>query len=1121
MGRRIYWIVLAVGVLPACQSGPDGTLRRGDALFTLLPSRRTGIDFVNVVEEGRETNILTFRNFYNGGGVAIGDINGDGLEDVFFTSNLKSNRLYLNKGDWKFEDITERAGVGGTGGWSTGATFTDVNHDGRLDLYVCNSSHTEGDNCANELYINKGDLTFTEAAEEWGLRSTAYSMHGSFFDYDLDGDLDCFLLNNNLSVPKPLEFYQKSRNDVNPDGGDRLFRNDGDHFTDVTLESGIYTSDVGFGLGVSVSDLNGDLWPDIYVSNDFWERDYLYINQGDGTFRDELDKRMGSTSLNSMGTDIADLNNDGAIDLVTTDMLPGDNYRNKYMTVFDPYFPAGSKYRTGYHYQLLQNSLQINDGRAKFQEVAFLSGVAASDWSWGALIFDFNNDGWKDLFISNAIFHDVTSLDFSEFLSDRKNIDRIIQRSGKFDWQDFSTMLASNPLANYAFVNGLGEADGAAGGEIPVFTNRAAELGLGDPGFSNGAAYGDLDNDGDLDLVINNFNDEAFVYRNNSTKHWLKIRLEGTGMNRSGIGARIRVRHDGMEQYLQYYPTRSFESSVGHGLVFGLGESERVEELEVIWPDHARQLLADLPADREIVLRQEDAMDHFQITEPEEEPAYREVQLLDGDTRHVENPFIDFQYEILLPRMLSTDGPVIIRGDVNGDGREDFLLGGAIDDPDKLFIQDRDGWHSASGSWQGLASEDSRFETTCGAIFDADGDGDQDILLGAGGNELMRGREAFVLRFYENAGAGDFFRNEDKLPPAIGDFSCIRPEDFDGDGDLDLFIGARVVPGNYGLIPRSYLLQNDGKGHWTDLTRKELGTAGMVTDALWSDVDGDGDRDLLVACDWMNVKVFKNVGGSINYNAYLSAQVPPGWWTTLVAADLDGDGDEDYVAGNWGLNSKFRASPDRPLTMFVKDFDNNGKSDFIINWYPPTDTCDYPFATKEDMIHQIPSLEMTNPTYDAYATKPYEVLVSEEQRQGAIAYRTTDMATSVIWNLGDSLVTEPLPLEAQVSPVFAIVAEDLDGDGYRDLWLGGNFYGLKPEVGYNNASRGVFLKGKPPEGNPLKGNTGSFISVPPAVSGIEVSGEVRDACVFEGPAGKRILVARNNGEAVMFEQKKP
>ena len=1107
--KALFWIFAAVMIIGACGSESWDSPGRGDSLFSLLPSGETGIDFINLVEDGAEFNILTYRNFYNGGGVAIGDINRDGLEDIYFTSNLYSNKLYLNRGGWSFEDITDSAGVGGRGSWSTGASIADVNGDGWMDIYVCFSGHIEGDRKDNELYINNGDLTFTEAAATWGLNSSANSMQAAFFDYDLDGDLDCYLLNNNLVVPNPVDFYHRSRSDIDPEGGDELYRNDGDHFTEVTLEAGIYSSNVGFGLGVSVSDLNGDMLPDIYVSNDFWERDYLYINQIDGTFSEELDDRMGSTSLNSMGTDIADLNNDGAFDIITTDMLPGDNFRNKTMTVFDPYFPADSRYRAGYHYQLLQNSLQVNDGRGKFQEIGHLSGVAASDWSWGALIFDFDNDGWKDLFISNGIFHDMTSLDFIDFISDRSNIDRVVLERGYFDWRDFSEMLASNPLANYAFVNGLSNPVMQGIGKLPTFDNRAESLGLGDPGFSNGAAYGDLDNDGDLDLVTNNLNMEAFVYRNNSGNNYLRIILQGEGKNFAGVGARVRIRHEGMEQQLQHYPVRSYESNVGQALIFGLGESDKVDELEVIWANHDRQVLKDITANQEIVVRQSEADDTFIYEAPQLNPAFQQVDLLRGDHNHTENAFNDFEYEVLLPRMFSTEGPVILTGDVNGDGLEDFILGGARNDPDKLFLQDAAGWHEAGGNWSELAGGDKALETTCGTVFDADGDGDNDLLLGSGGNEILQGREGFKLRFYENDGTGKFSVNSDKCPEAFGNFSCIISEDFDMDGDLDLFIGARVVPGNYGLIPRNYLLKNDGSGHWTDVTRMDLGTAGMISDAVWSDVDNDRDPDLILTGDWMQVKIFENMGGSINYNPFLSDPLPPGWWTAIEAADLDGDGDEDYIVGNWGLNSKLKATAERPLTMYVKDFDNNGKTEFIINWFAPIDKQAYPFHTKEDIIRQIPGLKNAQPTYEAYASKTYETLFDETSRNGALSYRTELLETSVIWNEGDTLIVEPLPLEAQLSPVFAIIAEDMDLDGHPDIWLGGNFYGLKPEVGYNNASRGVYFQGK----------SGKFHYVPPSESGIDVQGEVRDAVTFRTQEGLRLLIARNNLSTVMFEKK--
>ena len=1099
---------MALFFVLGCQSVSTKIPERTDALFRLRTTGETGIDFINEVEDGSELNILTYRNFYNGGGVAIGDINQDGLEDIYFTSNLKGNRLFLNKGDLTFQDITIPAGVSGSGVWSSGVTMVDVNNDGLIDIYVCNSGHVEGGERRNELFINNGDLTFSEQAEHWGLNSNAYSMQSSFFDYDMDGDLDCYLLNNSLIVPEPAEFFQKSRMDIDTEGGDKLYRNDGDQFTDVTTLAGIYTSDVGFGLGVSVSDLNGDMLPDIYVSNDFWERDYLYMNQGDGTFSEQLENRFGSTSMNSMGADIGDLNNDGFPDLMSTDMLPGDNYRIKTMTVFDPFFPADSKYRAGYHYQLLQNALQLNTGSANFSEIGQLAGVSASDWSWGTLIFDFDNDGWKDIYVSNAIYHEVTSLDFTEFIANRSNVDQMVQDKGQFDWRDFAALMSSIPQSNYAFVNGLGKAGAPGAGQIPTFRNMADSLGLAVPSYSNGAAYGDLDNDGDLDLVVNNVNMEAFLFENSSTHNYLKIKFDGGAMNPMGIGTQVRISCNGINQVLQYYPTRSFESSVGQGLIFGLGEEDMVEELEVIWPDHGLQVLKNISPNQELVLSRSEATERFQPEVQRTTPLFRQVQVLNGDHVHKENAFNDFEHEILLPRMISTEGPAIITGDVNNDGLEDFILGGAAGDPDKLFLQDSDGWRKANTNWHSIAKQDRGFETTCGAIFDVDRDGDQDVILGSGGNEMQKGADFYRVRYYENIGSGFFFKNESKKPPALGNFSCIVPEDFDKDGDLDLFLGARIVPGNYGLIPRSYLLRNEGNRGWADVTTKELGTAGMINDAVWSDVDGDEDPDLILAGDWMPIKVFENTMGSLQFNASRTNQNLSGWWNTMEAFDLDGDGDEDYLAGNWGLNSKFKASLERPMSMYVKDFDNNGKSEPIIIWYAPEDSTAYPFATKEDMIRQLPQLKKSNKTYDAYARKTYQTLLSDQQRQDAITYRLTMMESSILINNGGILDLHALPPEAQISPVFAIVAEDLDGDELVDIWLGGNFYGLKPEAGYNNASKGVLLRG----------TSSGFHYVSPEKSGIEVTGEVRDAALFKSRNRIRILVARNNTGAVVFER---
>ena len=1068
-------------------------------LFHLLEPAETGIDFANEVVDGEDFNILTYRNFYNGGGVAIGDINNDSLPDLYFTANQQKNRLYLNKGNFRFEDITEKAGVGGTMVWSTGVTMTDVNADGLLDIYVCNSGDVESNRKKNELYINNGDLTFSEKAREYNLDNEGYSTHAAFFDYDQDGDLDCYILNNSFRNPAKIELYRKVREQPSP-GGHRLMRNDGNIFTDVTQQSGIYSSDIAFGLGVAVSDLNGDLLPDIYISNDFWERDYLYINKGNGKFSEELPSRVNFCSTSSMGADIADINNDGYPEIFTTDMLAGDNYRIKTTMAFDPYHLEDQKYRANYHYQITQNCLHLNDGNADFQEVSMLSGVAATDWSWGALIFDFENDGNKDIFVSNGILRDITSMDFLEFIGDRQNI-TVTNGAGKIDYRQFISRIPSTPLRNYAF----------SGNGNLKFTDNASNLGFDQLSFSNGAAYGDLDNDGDQDIVINNNNARSFVYRNDANKvlenHFLKIKFSGPQKNPFGIGAQVEIKIKDSLQVLQNYTTRGFQSSIEPLLVFGLGSETTVDSLRITWPDGKVQFMVGVKSNQVITAKYADASTAPMHAGAIIRTIFEEVgeKIIDQPAIHNEDRYNDFDDEILLFRMLSTEGPRVLQGDVNNDKLTDFILLGAAGDAEKLYLQ-RAGGGFAFKQNMSFNKLPRTFESTCGALFDYDRDGDLDLMIGSGGNEVEMSKMNFSIRTYSNDGAGNFSIDPESAPRVLGNFSTMKIEDFDRDGDIDIFLGARNVPGNYGLPPRSYLLVWHN-GAWNDVTPPALANAGMVTDASWSDVDSDGDKDLVVVGDWMSINVFINENGAFQNTIVISNS--KGWWNRIEAGDLDGDGDQDFVVGNWGLNSKFQASAEKPLTMYVSDFDNNGKSECIINWYPPLDSTVYPFATKQELTSQLPGLKKQILRYEYYSHKTYDSLFPPDVRSKALRYETNYLQSIILWNNNGSFEMQPLPLEAQISPVFGIVAEDLDGDSKTDIWLGGNFYALKPQVGRLNASKGVFLKGSGGK---------SFTYVSPRESGLKVEGEVRDAATIDIKGFRHLVVARNNAKVLVFRK---
>ncbi|HEU4576410.1 MAG TPA: VCBS repeat-containing protein [Chitinophagaceae bacterium] len=1101
------WLVLAASCLLmifSCNSEKGQSIK--GSLFQEMTSTETGIDFNNKVADTKEFNVFKYRNFYNGGGVAIGDINNDGRPDIFFTANQGNNKLYVNKGNWKFEDVTNKAGVQGIHKWHTGTTMADVNGDGWLDIYVCNSGDINGDNRSNELYINQKNGTFIEEAAKYGLDDKGLSTQAVFFDYDHDGDLDCYVLNNSY---RPIESFGYNRNlrDVrDTKGGDRLYRNDGGKFTDVSKKAGIYGSEIGFGLGITVGDVNNDGWDDIYISNDFFERDYLYINQHNGTFKEVLEIAMGHVSSASMGSDMIDINNDGWLDVFTTDMLPESDFRLKTTTRFDDYNLYNAKLKNDFHHQFTSNCLQLNNGDGTFSEIAQLAGIDATDWSWGALSFDFNNDGWKDMFVSNGINRDLTDQDFLEYFSSDEVMSQV--RQGGFDFKTMLDKMPSTPISNYGFINN----------KDLTFSNRSLELGLGKtPSFSNGAAYGDLDGDGDIDLVVNNENMEAFVYKNLSTEklksHYLKVKLSGNVPNTFGIGARVTLYTKGMQQVLEQIPSRGFESSVEPVLNFGIADNVSVDSMIIRWPDLKMQVLQNVPADTTIILKQSDANLHFHaITNLTTPPLYHDIStsVISEDIRHHENIYTDFDDQHLIPKMLSTEGPKLAVGDVNGDGLEDFFIGGARADTAKLLIQQPGGRFYRKPVF--AFDQDKDNEDIGAEFFDADNDGDLDLVVAAGGNEFKEGSLNLLARLYINDGKGNFSRNFEGWPLISLNASCIRTCDFDGDGRIDVFIGGRSVPGNYGKSPSSKLLHNEGKGVFKDVTKMiapDLLSAGMVTDAQWADIDGDGKKELIVVGDWMAVTIFK-----FNKNQLERINEVPnssGWWNCLLATDIDGDGDIDLVAGNFGLNSRIKADIHHPARLYAGDFDGNGSSECIPVYYK-SDGKAYPYYLRSDVVMEIPVLKKKFLRYSSYAGKSIDEIFTKEQLKNANVLIVDQTKTCIFYNDGKanfSMVA--LPVRAQFSPVFGILAEDLNGDGKKDLFLGGNFYGLKPEVGRFDASYGTTL---------LNNGSQSFIFIPPARSGLFVRGEVRDIQSINVPGGKYFLVARNNDLLEIFQQKK-